>query len=66
MRGELSKLQFLRNATDASWPDIEVPLRPKVVKALRWRASLSHAEAISALLHGSYPTLLPFVVLFGK
>ena len=66
MREELSKLQFLRNAMDASEPDVELPLCPKVVKALRWRASLFHAEAISALLYGSFPAFLLSVVLSGR
>ena len=49
MNEELSKLQFLRDAIDANWPDAEIPLNPKAVGALKWRAALSHADAIRKL-----------------
>ena len=49
MKEELSKLQFLSDAIAANWPDVEIPLNPKVVGALKWRASLSNADAIRKL-----------------
>ena len=50
MKEELSKLQFLSDAIDANWPDAEILLNPKVVGALKWRASLSNADAIRKLI----------------
>ena len=50
MKEELSKLQFMSDAINANWPHAVIPLNPKVVGALKWRASLSDKDAIRKLI----------------
>ena len=57
MKDDVSKLNFLNDALNKEWPEEPPVWRDDVLKALKWRASVSHAAA-----RGVCPVLV-FIIL---
>ena len=58
MKDDESKLNFLNDALNKEWPEEPPVWRDDVLKALKWRASVSHAAA-----RGVCPVLVFFFLV---
>ena len=59
MKDDVSKLNFLNDALNKEWPEEPPVWRDDVLKALKWRASVSHAAA-----RGVCPVLVFIILVF--